>query len=73
MVETDQGSRASRRDELIQALSCGGPVASARRLQEIQRRQMLIAQRRGRIDNPRPFERAIHKRAASTTRFPRVF
>jgi hypothetical protein len=57
---------------LVRAFDHGGPLESARLLQEMQRRQMLIAQVRGRVENPRPFERRIHRRAPSSTRFPRI-
>lgn len=50
-----------RHDELIRSLSVGGPIAPARRAQQMQRRQMLTAQTRSRIGNPRPFERATHR------------
>jgi hypothetical protein len=51
-----------RRRRLIESISHGGPLESARRLQEMQRRQLLSGQHRQRLANPRPFERRIHPR-----------
>jgi len=49
------------RHELVQSISRGGPLGPARKLQQMQRDQLLRIQRR-RMENPRPFERRIHSR-----------
>ena len=48
----------ARRHELIRSLSRGGPLGTARRLQQLQRQQMLRGRARSRTGEPRPVEQA---------------
>jgi hypothetical protein len=48
-----------RRERFLRSISRDGPVATARRLQQIQREQLLRMRNRSQMENPRPIERRI--------------
>lgn len=56
MIVVPQRSRVSRH-HAVRSLSCSGPLATASRLQRMQRQYMLSAQTRSRMGNPCSFER----------------